>query len=455
MDSKRIHQDSKRVIVLGGGLAGMAAACHLLDAGHSVVLVEKRPFLGGRAYSFKDHETHLELDNGQHVFLGCCEVYLQFLRKLGTYSHIFIQPRLQVEVFDSKGRKASLSALPLPPPFNLLLSFLGYSHLSLRERVLAIYALICIRFSNRKKPSFMLENFDSWLKRHYQSEGAINRFWNLITLPSLNDHAKDVSTDWAMMVLQRALLLARNGGNVGYPKVGLSALMGEAAVRYIQERGGKIIQEKSVSHIEVENSHVVSVELSDGQLLKGDIYINALPFDVLLRVLPTKVARAPFFAGIKFLQWSPIVGLYIWYDRPVADFDFAGFVGGHLQWVFDKTRIYGQDESSGQCLYVSLSGAWSFIKMPKEELKQLLIEELACALPRARKAKIERLLVVKQPQATFRSIPGSNQFRPGTVTPLSNFLLAGDWTDTGWPSTMEGAVRSGIRAAHQVSARGQ
>ena len=205
-----------------------------------------------------------------------------------------------------------------------------------------------------------------------------------------------------------------------------------------------------MSHIEVENGDVASVELSDGQILKGDVYISALPFSVLLRVLPNGVSRGPYFADIECLQWSPIVGLYIWYDRPVADFDFAGFVGGHLQWVFNKTRINGQDESSGQCLSVSLSGAWRFINMPKEELKELLVEELARALPRARQAKIERLLVVKQPQATFRSIPGSNQFRPGTVTPLSNFLIAGEWTDTGWPSTMEGAVRSGVYAAQQV-----
>ena len=455
MDSKHIHQESQRVIVFGGGLAGMAAACHLLDAGHSVVLVEKRPFLGGRAYSFKDHEIHLDLDNGQHVFLGCYETYMQFLKKLGTYCHVFIQARLKVQVFDSKGRTAILSAAPLPAPFNLLPSFLRYTHLSIWERILVIYALVCIRFSNSKKSTFMVGNFHSWLKKHHQSEDAISRFWNLIILPSLNDDAMDVSTGWAMMVLQRALLLGNHGANVGYSRVGLSALMGDAALRYIQERGGKIIKDKSVSHIEVENSDVVSVELSDGQVLKGDVYISALPFDVLLKVLPIKIAQAPFFARIKSLQWSPIVGLYIWYDRPVVDFDFAGFVGGNLQWVFNRTQIYGQDDSSGQCLFVSLSGAWSFSKMPKEELKRLFVKELACALPRARDAKIERLQVVKQLQATFRSIPLSNRFRPGTVTPLRNFLLAGDWTDTGWPSTMEGAVRSGIRAAHQVSATDQ
>ena len=493
---------TSHVVVLGGGLAGMSAACHLLDAGHCVTLVEKRPFLGGRAFSFfhsfpggegpeaptaeslhpgEGDDTMaapegrergapgFPVDNGQHVFLGCCDYYIDFLRKLGTLDRAYLQPTLRVKVASPprdgrRGRTGLLTGAPIPAPFHLLPSFVAYPHLGVRDKLLALYALLKIRFSDRRKPELEDQTFLQWLKDNGQTDRAIENFWNLIILPTLNDHVKDVSASMGMMIYQDGVIKSRTGANVGYSLVGLSDLMGNAAEEYIASRGGRLMLGKRVAEVLVSGSRVRSirgVRLASGETVQGDAYLSALPFHTLPSVLPADLNREPFFAGIGRLTAAPIVNVHIWYDREVmgpSSPPFTAFVDSPLQWVFDKRSILapsgaGGDTAHGQYVCISVSGAWDYADKPKEQIRQVFTEAMAEAFPRAREAKIEHLLIVKS-TATFRCTPGSARLRPPNATPVANLFLAGDWTDTGWPSTMESAVRSGVAAARAIGAGG-
>ena len=448
------HPSPQRVLVLGGGLAGISAACDLLDSGYQVVLIEKRPFLGGRAYSFLDRETGWEVDNGQHVFMGCCTHYIAFLKKIDAYQKAFLQDTLKVRVL-SHSREGTLSSTPILGSLHLLPSLLKYPHLSFVDKFLALYALLRMKFTNRHASKDLLdsESFYSWLKRHYQTERAIKNLWNLIVLPTLNDDVQSVSAHMALMIFQEGLLRSPAEATVGFSKVGLSSLAGESARSYIESHGGTLLLGKTVTTLKIQDGLVTGVETLSGELLQGDSYVSALPFDVLLDVLPAEVSRDPFFARASGLQSSPIVGIHIWYDRPVMEGDFVAFLDSPVQWVFNKSLIQGLDGYPGQYLCISLSGAWEYINRPKEELRELFAREMETLFPKACNARIEKFLVVKQPQATFRSAPGADQHRLPQKTPIANLFLAGEWTDTGWPSTMEGAVRSGSMAAQEVASR--
>ena len=434
----------------------MAAACDLADRGHPVVLMEKRPFLGGRAFSFPEPDTGQEIDNGQHVFLGCCTAYMDFLAKLGALDNTHIPPRLDVPVLGYGGRKGVLRSVNLPAPFHLAPSLLSYPYLSWSEKLRVLYGGLRIYMTRRRdgkgRPGG--ETFASWLKRHSQTDSAIDRFWNLIILPTLNDDISEVSADMGLMVFQEGVLKSRASAGIGYAKVGLSELVSEATKSYLSARGGEVLLGAGAREITVDGDGVCGVQTSNG-VVKGDWYISALPSYDLTAMLPQSLANDDFFSRAKGLSYSPIVDVHIWYDRPVMDEAFSGFVDSPLQWVFNKTRMRGDEGNSGQYLCISLSGAWQYADMPKQEIREMFLDEMKSVFPRARDAQVERLLIVKQPRATFRSVPGVEAHRLPSATPISNLFLAGEWVDTGWPGTMEGAVRSGRTAAQALSTREQ
>ena len=445
-----------KVVVIGGGLAGMAAACDLADRGHPVALMEKRPFLGGRAFSFREPDTGQEIDNGQHVFLGCCTAYIDFLKKLGALHNTHIPPRLDVSILGYGGRKGVLRSVNLPAPFHLAPSLLSYPYLSWSEKLRVLYGGLRIYMTKRRdgegRPGG--ETFASWLKRHHQTDSAIDRFWNLIILPTLNDDISEVSADMGLMVFQESVLKSRASAGIGYAKVGLSELVSEATKSYLSARGGEVLLGAGAREIAVDSDMVCGVHTSNG-VVKGDWYISALPSYDLTAMLPPSLADGDFFSRAKGLSYSPIVDVHIWYDRPVMEEIFSGFVDSPLQWVFNKTSMRGDKGDSGQYLCISLSGAWQYADMPKQEIREMFLDEMKSVFPRARDAQVERLLIVKQPRATFRSVPGVEAHRLPSATPISNLFLAGEWVDTGWPGTMEGAVRSGRTAAQALSTREQ
>ena len=444
----------KRVVVLGGGLAGLSTALQLIDRGFAVTLIEKRRFLGGRAFSFFDPKEQVEIDNGQHVFLGCCTYYVDYLRTIGATDKTYLQDRLKVVVIKD-GKRGTIGSTPWMGRLHLFPSFLSYPHLGVSDKLRAIYGLASMALTRRKDgPSSRdRETAYDWLKRHGQSDRAISALWNLILLPSLNDDVRDASADMAIMLFQAGLLKGPREAAIGLSSVGLTSLNGDPAREILTQRGAGIALGKTVRSIAVDNGRATGIVLSDGSTVEADAYVSALPFGVLLDSLPEDVSGNAFFSRAATLGSSPIVGVHLWYDRQIMDEEFVAFLDSTVQWVFNKSRIQGTTgKADGQYVCISLSGAWQFIDRPKDELAVEFIAEMERLFPRAAGARIVRSLVVKEPQATFSAAPGAAEGRLPHTTPIRNLFLAGDWTDTGWPSTMEGAVRSGVFAAETVAA---
>lgn len=447
------------VVILGGGIAGIAAALELLDAGLRVTLVEARSFLGGRAFSFTDPETGLELDNGQHVTVACCTHLIGFLERLGVRESWFLQDRLRIPVLDRHGRRGELASSGLPSPLHLLPSFLAYPHLGPLDKLRVLAGMMRARFARRNSPRLEDITFYRWLRENWQSERAINNLWNLVVEPTLNDHVRDVSAAMGLMIVQDGMLAGAHSADLGYARQGLLASLGCPARRLLEDRGARLLLNAPVRQVACvpgtegtgNPSPVSAVKLASEEEIRGRNFISALPFDVLLDVLPGEHLAHPFFQALTNLQWSPIVNLHILYDRAVMQEPFCVFVDSPLQWVFNRSLIEGWgSEIEGQRLTVSVSAAWGLADRPREELTETFLREMAEVFPAAGEAVAKRVNVIKQRNATFRCLPGANLSRPGAATPVSNLYLAGEWTNTGWPSTMEGAVRSGYNAAHAV-----
>lgn len=424
------------VLVIGGGLAGLACACELAEAGLKVLVVEQRPYLGGRASSFPYKDG--EIDIGQHVFLGCCTEYRRFLEKLGAWDEekIHFQPSFRLEVWRD-GLRGILRSAPLPAPLHLL-PLLLFPHLCWGDKLRVLYGALCALWADRY--SRECEAFYDWLKRHSQSEAAIQNFWNLITLPALNADVREASAHWGLMVFQEALLRP-HGANLGYSRIGLSQLL-DGIFPYLNERGGKVLLSQAAKSLLIEDAKIKGVLSASGGLLRAGCYVCAVTPDALLRLLPPFWRAHPFFAQVANLRWAPIVNVHLFYDMEVSPLDMVAFLGSHIQWVFSK--------GSGRHLCISLSGAWAYIDKDPKKLIELFSGELARLLPQARLARLEDAVVIKQRYATFLPAPQSERYRPSQRTPIEDLFLAGDWTKTGWPATMEGAVRSGRLCAQEI-----
>ena len=437
----------QKAVVVGGGLAGLAAAVRLAEAGWKPLLLERRPFLGGRAYSFEDRETGVEVDNGQHVFVGACAEYQGFLQTIGAQNNVRVPNRLDAPVLRN-GKMSRLKANALPGSLANLKALLFYGHLSLAAKLRLFYGLLRIRLAKRETGGPMEdETFDSWLRRHMQNDETIDNFWNLITLPALNDDIKDVSVDMGVMLFQTALMGPPHNAAIGYPLVGLSSLAGNAASDFIHAAGGEVRCRAGVDEIEFDGEHI-QLRTSGSETMRADTCVVALMPDKLLEVLPDSRRGNTFFSKAGMVQTAPIVGVHVWYDRPIMNDMFVAAIDTPVQWVFNVTGMREtEDDDGGQHIVISLSGAWKWKDMPKAELRELFTAEMARLFPAAAAANVTRFLVVKMLDATFRVVPGSGRYRLPQKTAEPGFFLAGDWTDTGWPSTMEGAVRSGNMAA--------
>ena len=428
-------------MVIGGGLAGLSAACALAERGVTVTLIERRNYLGGRAFSFIDPRAGMELDNGQHVFLRCCTEYIDFLEKIGAFEQTTLQSRLRVTVADRNGKRGALASTRLlPAPLDLLPSLLRYPHLGFMDRLRVIRGMVSIRRANREREHERLEStsFRDWLLQHGQNDKTIAALWELITLPILNDAVDAVSANMGIMAFQDSLLAGKGMADVGYSRVGLSTLVSEGARRYVESRGGQLIMGRRVTDLRLSNGRVNGVTLGKEEI-HADAVISALPWEGVERLL------AP--VNPTHLKWAPIVALHIAYNRPVMDEPFLTVLDSPIQWIFNRTAMSDDDGAAETRLLVSISAAWREAGMSEDELRKMAVAELAPVLPDTRDAAMSYFRVVKQPQATFRCLPGVQDQRPPQATAIPGLYLAGDWTQTGWPATMESAVRSGNLAA--------
>jgi squalene-associated FAD-dependent desaturase len=432
-----------RVTVVGGGLAGIAAALSCADGGADVTLVEVRPRLGGAAYSFE--RDGMLLDNGQHVFLRLCTAYRALLERLGTAEATTMQERLAIPVIAPGGRVEWLRRGPLPAPLHLAGALARNGHLSLSERARAGRAALRLSRLDLADESLDRRTFGAWLTDNGQSPGATESLWNLIALPTLNLHVDEASLAMAAFVFQTGLLHDAAAGDVGYARLPLSAIHGEPSARALRAAGVDVRTGWRAERVEVGASGEFTVHGAEDEV-SADSVIVALPHARAAGVLPDGALDDP--SQLERLGASPIVNLHVVYDRRVTDFELAAGVHSPVQWLFDRTRESGVPD--GQHLAISLSGADREAGMSHDELHDRYVPAMRELLPRARDAHIERFEVVREHTATFRSTPGVARLRPGARTRIEGLALAGAWTATGWPATMEGAVRSGLAAAREA-----
>lgn len=451
------------VVVIGGGWAGLSCAAALAGQGIQVTLLEKRNRLGGRACSFPDSSTGDEVDNGQHLLMSCFSESLRFLERIGTADGIHFQDNLEVAMIDPSGRRSAFHCAPLPAPLHLLGGVLGHGALRLSDRLRLIRSWRNIRRrlatperSSAREPggSGTDTTVEEWLDHLGQTPGTRRAFWHPMAIATLNEDPRQASSALFEVVLRQVLQGGRPGSRLGLSQVPLSRLVDPAVRRYVEERGGRVILNAGVSRIGLERDGVRSVRLRDGSEIAASVVVSAVPPTVLPRILPEEIPpEDPFFGRARDVGSSPILSVHLWYDRSILDLAFAGLLDSPVHWIFGARRGHRSDEDAGQRVALVSSGARELMDRPAEDLARLADAEVRRYLPAAREAVLEHSVVLKERSATFAPGPAAQELRPAQATPIPNLFLAGDWTDTGLPGTLESAVLSGHRCAGLIADR--
>ncbi|MFF4653692.1 FAD-dependent oxidoreductase [Streptomyces sp. NPDC001380] len=505
--STAVRPGRASAVVVGGGLAGITAALRLAEAGAEVTLVEGRPRLGGLAFSFRRGD--LTVDNGQHVFLRCCTAYRGLLDRLGATSLTTLQRRLDVPVLDCGGdgrgetlRPGRIRRAALPVPLHLAGSLARYPHLGAAERLRVVRATLALARLDPADPALDAHSFGDWLRRQGQSPRAVEALWDLIGVATLNARADQVSLALAAMVLRTGLLSAPGASDIGWADVPLGEIHHDAALAALRRCGVRVLLRARATALKSSapgadgpapggpapdaapgggdgvrppaaaaggghpaphgsdthsltgrghDRHAVRVEghglPAGGELLHADAVVLAVPQDAAAGLLPPGTVEDQ--DRLRRLGTSPILNVHAVYDRRVLRTPFLAGLGTPVQWVFDRTRHSGLAERDPRAQYVALSqsAAHDEIDLPVAELRRRYLPELERLLPAARGAKVLDFFVTRERAATFDPAPGSGRLRPQARTRTPGLLLAGAWTATGWPATMEGAVRSGHTAA--------
>ncbi|GAA0627662.1 hydroxysqualene dehydroxylase HpnE [Streptomyces crystallinus] len=435
----------ERAVVVGGGLAGITAALELAGAGLAVTLVEGRPRLGGLAFSFRRGE--LTVDNGQHVYLRCCTAYRWFLDRVGGAHLAPLQHRLDVPVLDvahPRGpRLGRLRRTALPVPLHLAASLSTYPHLSLAERASVGRAALALKKLDPADPALDGVDFATWLGRHGQSARTVEALWDLVGVATLNATAPHASLGLAAMVFKTGLLSEPGAADIGWAHVPLGELHDTLARKALASAGVRVETRTKAESVTRAESGGWRVEVG-GETLDAEVVVLAVPQREAHDLLPHGALDDP--GKLLDIGTAPILNLHVVYDRKVLRQPFFAALGSPVQWVFDRTESSGL-AGGGQYLAVSQSAAQDEIDEPVAALRARYLPELERLLPAARGAGVRDFFVTRERTATFAPTPGVGRLRPGAHTNAPGLYLAGAWTATGWPATMESAVRSGFSAA--------
>jgi len=432
------------VAVVGGGLAGLAAGCALASSGFKITLFERKPYLGGRASSYQHPGTGEVIDNCQHVLLGCCTNLIDFYQRTGVAGSIRWFERLTF--VEPGGRASEIGPSSLPAPLHTTPAFLKAECLELADKIAIARAMMALA---PMTPRDTGESFLGWLKRHGQTERAIERFWKPVLVSALNEEVDFVSVPYAAQVMRESFLKSAAAGRMGVPTVPLTDLY-SAAGEYIRARAGEVQFRTSAESFRADPAHVKLTVAGREQTF--DYVVFALPFDSLERVLPETSAAQGLRRALARFETSPITGIHLWFDREITDLEHAVLLDRTIQWMFHKSKLQKRG-NNGHGSYVELvvSASKDLVDKSRQEIVDLAVSELREFFPRAVPANLLKSTVIKEVHATYSPRPGIEADRPRPETVWPRVFLAGDWTATGWPATMEGAVRSGYLAAQSLA----
>ena len=423
-----------RVGIIGGGLAGLAAAAALGECGYRVALYEARAFLGGRATSYpvtSADEIAETIDNCQHILLRCCVNLLDFYRRLGVEQDIEFHRKFYF--IEPGGRMSTLAAGILPAPLHFAESFARLRFLSLADKLAVGRGILALR-NDANRPDLDQITMGDWLREKRQTPAAIERFWRQVLVSAINEELDRMSALHGFQVFRLGFLARADSYEMGIPAVPLGELYGAGAWSRLPHV--ELRPRCAVSQVVVENAVARAVRTADG-CEESDYFISAVPFERIGALIPD--LRIP----LDSFEHSPITGIHLWFDRPITDLPHATLLDRTMQWMFNKDR--------GRYIQLVVSASRSLVNMPRGDVIALALKELAEFFPAAQDAVLERAHVVKEVRATFSAAPGLESKRPVAATPIERLFLAGDWTRSGWPATMEGAVRSGYIAAEAVT----
>jgi squalene-associated FAD-dependent desaturase len=451
-------------IIIGGGISGLSAAVELSALGRKILLLEQRRHCGGRTYSYFDAATDSFVDNGQHLMMGCYHETRRFLQLIGTDHLALLQPALQINYLCPSQNDNQLLCARLPAPLHLISGLLGFTAIPFKDRLkMIMVAKELINTSPEKELELDRFTVEEWLTKLRQSNISRKYLWDVITIGALNNYPKNVSALILFRILRSAFLGDSKNASLLIPYVGLSELFVNPAVQFIKTHGGEVRTGIGVESVMSEVAHVRSVRTSEGKELQAKSFISAIPWYSFEEILSanhyksklgddrrTVLSDSPIRSGFKS---SPIISIHLWLDREITDLDFAALLETRIQWLFNKSKLLNEKRAGTairQYLSLVISGADEFVNLNKKQLVEIAMEDLRQVLPQAQDAKVVHSLVIKEKRATFVPSPGLETLRPSARTEFDNLFLAGDWTATGYPATIEGAVMSGRRSAELI-----
>ncbi len=438
-------------VIIGGGLSGLAAAVKISAGGGRVTLVEQSPRLGGRCYSYRDRTTGETIDNGQHVLLGSYRALLHYLTTIGTGGHLRAEPSLTLPFHHPGKGFATLRLASLPAPLDLTAGILKYRLLSVRDKAALLRAGKWLgSWTPAKEHSIAAATVGEWLAGSGQGGNSRECFWDPIAVSVMNERPGTASALVFARALRMAFLGKEADSRMLIPTVGQTELYVTGARRFLESRGSLVRVNAPASGLILEHGRATGLRLRDGTTLRGGAVISSVPPWAVAGILPEGGPTAPLLAAARAITPSPIVSVNLWFDREFMEGDLLGLIGKQIQWAFNRRSILGEGKGTGACIACVISAAYDVIGHSAGSLTDLAVRELRAVFPAARTARLVHAVVIKEKRATFSPTPTAEGLRPPASTAVERLYLAGDWTSTGLPATIEGAVISGYAAAQMV-----
>lgn len=437
-------------IVIGGGIAGISTAFHLIKKNKKVLLLESTNRLGGRCYSFQDKYSGEIIDNGQHIFAGAYSIFFEILKELGTFSLLTKQKQLEIVFNEYKIGKYQLRSNKYLGKAGIVWGLFKMENISFTSKIKLIKFFINVILS---KNDFKDKSVADLLSENKQNTDIIERFWNPLVLAVMNSDPQNSSAEIFVNTLKKSFFGKANTSALYFANNSLGALISPFHA-WCQKSNSEVQFEQLVKNIIVDGYKALGVETASGDIYFADKIISALPFDKLLKILPQDLIKLEFFKKISNLEYSPILSAYLWLDKPLFEYDFTALIGTKIQWIFNRNKIISNYSSklskNVQSIAITISNAGELINMDKSELLNIFINELKLIFPDVKDFNILHSVIIKEKKATLKPSVQNEKFRPNNFTPFENLYICGAWTSTGLPSTIEGAALSGKTVAERI-----